>query len=273
MVSILFRSCCFPPRQIVIESVRNFHIHVLSGNQLSFGGETDAIVDLRRVKPGSAQIGIAFFSFVYDHFEDTAHFRQIIFQGNLPLNFHQRIPTMYFRLFVDLMLHLRSQSIFLLRISENTHAIEFYGFHKICKFLKIFFGFPWKSRDKRRPDMNVWNFRSEPLNRFANRLRSRMTVHIGKNAVADVLQRNVQVIADLFFASDRLDQFLCNFVFIAVQKAYPADSFDAAEFSEQLRQNQISVQIDAVSRHILSDENQFRTAFGREELNALESKE
>ena len=75
-----------------------------------------------------------------------------------------------------------------------------------------------------------------------------------------MLNRNINAMADLWFCSHDFDQFICDPILIAVHQPNPVKSINPAKLAEKLRQFVFPIQIDAVIRYILRDQNQFLAA-------------
>ena len=76
---------------------------------------------------------------------------------------------------------------------------------------------------------------------------------------------------DFFFRSHHFYQFVRDFILITIHQSNPSQAFDPAKLPQQLSQHKFSVKISAVLRHILSDEDHFPAAFGRQFFRFLQN--
>ncbi len=79
-------------------------------------------------------------------------------------------------------------------------------------------------------------------------------VHGGEHVVVDVLDRHVEVVADLRFASDQFDQPVADPVRIGVEQAQPAQTVDLDQRFEQVDQVGAILAIGAEGGDILGDQ-------------------
>ena len=73
-----------------------------------------------------------------------------------------------------------------------------------------------------------------------------------------MLNRNIEIMADLFLLFDYLNQFLRNLLRITVQKSYPLYAFYLTEFYEKLWKLLLTIQINSVQRSLLCHKDNLR---------------
>ena len=89
-------------------------------------------------------------------------------------------------------------------------------------------------------------------------------VHISQDMLADVLHRQIEVIADVRQALHRIQQALVHTLGIAVQRAQPVHAGNRGDLLDQLRQLALAAVVRAVARRVLRDERKFLDALRRQ---------
>ena len=72
-----------------------------------------------------------------------------------------------------------------------------------------------------------------------------------------MLDRQVEITADLFLRADRLDELRIDLLRIAVENADPVQLFDLTELTKKQVQRLLPVEIETVERRLLRDQNKF----------------
>ena len=87
-------------------------------------------------------------------------------------------------------------------------------------------------------------------------------MHGRELGVGDVLERDVEVFADLGLGGHRLDHVLGEGGRIGVVEAHPLDAVDAAQAAQQLGEHAAAVEVEAVVGGVLGDDDQLAHARG-----------
>ena len=92
-------------------------------------------------------------------------------------------------------------------------------------------------------------------------------VHAAQDRFGNVLERQVYIGTDFVFLYDEIHQFIRKVMGIEVEQANPADALDGNQLAQEIRQQGVAGNIDAVTRRILSDEIDFLYAVGSQLLH------
>ncbi len=79
-----------------------------------------------------------------------------------------------------------------------------------------------------------------------------------------MLQRHVEVRDDLLGVRQRVDELVGDVHRIGVQDAHPFDAVDLIEFAQQLREADFAIEVEAIVRRVLGDDDQLADAVGGE---------
>ena len=93
----------------------------------------------------------------------------------------------------------------------------------------IFLRLPRKSGDQSCTQYDIRNLLTELSDNIDQFLFGSAAAHSLKNAVRCVLDRNIQIMTDLFLITNGFDQFIVNLLRIAVKNTDPADTSDLTE--------------------------------------------
>ena len=90
------------------------------------------------------------------------------------------------------------------------------------------------------------------------------SAHLFKYIVIAVLDRQIKIMADLWLARNDIDQFVIYLLGITVKEPDPVYTVYQGQLVQKLRQTFLSVDIGAVERSLLRDQDQFAHALRRE---------
>ena len=93
----------------------------------------------------------------------------------------------------------------------------------------VFFCFARKACDKGCPENDIRDLSAQLGNDSYKLCFGSAAAHSLKNAVRCVLDRNIQIMTDLFLITNGFDQFIVNLLRIAVKNTDPADTSDLTE--------------------------------------------
>ena len=142
----------------------------------------------------------------------------------------------------------------IVRISEHSHAVKLGCLDELAQLLKIGIGLAREADDKRRANPNAGHRFSHPLHQPQEYIARRAALHSLQDVGAGVLQRDIDVAANLVVLGDRIQQALADAVRVGIEKTNPARLFDARQAVEQRRQTVLDAQIFAIRRRILANQ-------------------
>ena len=90
------------------------------------------------------------------------------------------------------------------------------------------------------------------------------TVHAAQHGIMRVLQRQVDVLADLRLAGDRLDELVAEVLRVAVERAHPLELRHLDDLAQELCKLRLAVEVAAVLRRVLGDQHDFAHAVLRQ---------
>ena len=126
----------------------------------------------------------------------------IVFFRNPGLDRHQLVVAVFLHLFSDLVRHARRRRTILWGKLEGSHIIEFDFLNEVTKLLKIGLCLSRESDHERRADSHARSGSAELPKKLIDALRGIAAVHTSEHGIADMLQRDIHVLADLIFVQD-----------------------------------------------------------------------
>ena len=129
---------------------------------------------------------------------------------------------------------------------------------------EVVFRFARESGDERRADGDARDAVADVLNQPPHRGAVALAAHGAQHPVADVLQRHVDVRADLLLAGDRIEQLVGDVTRVVVEQPDPAQPIDLHQLTQQAAQRRAVAPIAAVGGQILCDEVELDDAVVRQ---------
>ena len=114
-----------------------------------------------------------------------------------------------------------------------------------------------KTGDQRRAEEYSRYFLPERSDELPKVGLRRAPVHAFQNTVRSVLDRQVEITADLFLRADRLDELRINLLRVTVENADPVQLLDLTELFEKFMQRFMSVEVKSIECRLLRDQNEF----------------
>ena len=186
------------------------------------------------------------------------------------LELHDEVLAMYLDLFIDLVLPLRGHSAFFGREREASEVVELHGLHELREFFELFVRLAGEARHDGGADDHVRHFFADLLYEVLEGLPVPGPMHAAKHRLVRVLQRDVEVVAHLRVGRHDVQQFIADAFGVAVEEADPLDAPHLGDGGQQFRQFVFLVQVPAVERGILGDEDDFLHALRREGLRLVD---
>ena len=134
---------------------------------------------------------------------------------------------------MDLIFHLGSTGIFLARVVEDTGAFKFRVLNELQEFIEIGLGFTREPHNEGRADGDAGNAGTDAFDEIADVGTVGLALHEAQHAVADVLQRHVDVTGDFGALSNGLDEVVTPVRRMCVKEADPKIAFELIELTNE----------------------------------------
>ena len=195
----------------------------------------------------------------------AAYAAQVVFAGDVVLERHDAFHALLFDHLRDVVRQFACRvGSLLLGIGENPEAFEPYVPYELFQFCEIRFRFTGIADQQRRAQRQVGD---RPPQFFDQRIGFGLgvvAVHGRELCVGDVLERDVEVFADLGLGCHGFDHLVGECRGVGVVEAYPPDTVDAAQAAQQFGQAALPVEVEPVVGRVLRNDDQFLHASGRE---------
>ena len=112
---------------------------------------------------------------------------------------------------------------------------------------------------------------AEPFEQAQGALAVDAALHRVEDARVDVLQRDVDVVADVLVAGDGVDGVFGEGGWVGVVEAYPGGAALSGQAVEQLAQGAVAVEVEAIPGGVLADDYQLLDASGDECLGLVDN--
>ena len=153
--------------------------------------------------------------------------------------------------------HVVGSSAFLRREGEHAGTLEAHVLDKLAQLLEVFFGLAREADDESGAKSDVWDMLAHIFHETYGLLFVHATAHGLQDVGADVLQGQVDVMADLGILAHQVKQLVGKAERIAVMQADPLEAVDVAKGLHQLHDVGLSVEVVAVIGQVLGNEDQF----------------
>ena len=124
---------------------------------------------------------------------------------------------------------------------EDTGILKALLFNKIHELRKILLRFAGKADDKGGADGDARNAAAQLVEQLFNLSTRIRAVHAVKQTVAGMLQRNINIFANLFAFSEGSNELIIKVVRIEVHHANPLNALQLIQVTQQLRQHKLAV--------------------------------
>ena len=128
--------------------------------------------------------------------------------------------------------------------------------HVAQQLRKILLGLPGESHDEVGADRHARNAAPERLDQPLHVRPPDLAPHAAKHRVGDVLERNVDILANLDFLFKHLDQRFAPGLGVGVVHPDPFDPLDPDQLAQELGQPRLSVEVGSVGRGVLRDQEE-----------------
>src|SRR5712692_5364282 len=254
-----------PPDQVVIVGLSDLAAVEFAGlrlESLRSVVDKDFAIDFRGMHSGASfEQKFAFFGGPLEEKIKFSADQALLFSlADSALDSHQIIAAALDLAGWELIFHRVSPCAFLVGVTERTHPVKFHLADKLAQLVELFLGFPGKARDERRAQRNAGNGAAHLLNRSQKNIRASAALHALQHSWRRVLQRHIDVRANLAMRGDGFEQTAGDLVGISVEKANPAHLFDASQLFQQQCKAILEAKLLAVAGRVLANQRDFAHA-------------
>ena len=147
-------------------------------------------------------------------------------------------------------------------VGEHAQALKALGTHPVEELVEVGLGFAGIAHNERGANGDSGNLLAHCRQKLVGLGVRGSATHAFKHVVGDVLQRNINVAADLRILANHVEHVLGEARGKKIVQTNPLDSVHRAQRGYQLRQAALSVDVESVVREILGDQNQLNNTFG-----------
>ena len=152
----------------------------------------------------------------------------------------------------------------LLRVGEDAQPFETYLAHERQQFFEIGLRLARITHQQRRAQRDAGHLAAHFFHQRIGFRFVQPAPHAFELAVADVLERNIQVFADFRLIAHCADHVIGELGRIGIVKPEPFDSVDAAKPAQQVAEPAFAVKVQPVIGRVLCDDDQlFYSAVGQ----------
>ena len=179
-------------------------------------------------------------------------------KGDLHLLTHEPVKSLLGGFRIDCVRHGGGRCAVLGGIGECAHPVERMFRHETHKLVKIRFGFAGKAEHDGCAENEPGSTAADIVRDFADVFRAAVAVHVAQHMCRDMLNRNVDIIADFRVAVHCVNKFFRDGVGIGIKHANPMQPLNFGQFFKQFTQHGFSVKVNAVCRSVLRNNGQLR---------------
>ena len=200
---------------------------------------------------------IVAFASVDDDLKDFAYFLFVFLERDGLLELHEFAYAALLFLFGDGVAERMGWRVFLGGIGEASHAVEAGLEEELFQFLEFGFGFARIADNKGGADADVGDEVAELLQELQGLFAVDATIHGVEQAGVDVLEGDVDIVADVRMLSDGLNGVDGERGRVGVVEANPWGAALGGEEVEKVAESAAAVEVEAVVGGVLSDEDEF----------------
>ena len=156
----------------------------------------------------------------------------------------------------DIIVELEGRRPFLVRVGEHADVVERVVAEKRAQLVDIGLGFAGEADDERGAERDAGdplaNAREEPVVGLARA----GALHALEHGVRRMLQRQIDVVADLVALRHRRERVFVNRRRVQIEEADPLEAVDRVQFAQQASEGAALVAVDAVEGRVLRDEQE-----------------
>ena len=160
--------------------------------------------------------------------------------------------------------HVVGRRALLARIREDADLVEAHLLDEVAQRVVLGIRLAREADDERRADRHAGDALAQLLDQRAHLLLCVGAAHAAQHGVVRMLQRQVDVLADLRLARNRLDELVAEVLRVAVERADPLELRHLDDLAQELRKLRRTVEVAAVLRRVLGDQDDFAHAVLRQ---------
>ena len=198
------------------------------------GGNEHLVVHFRRVVLGTSHEIFAFLA-VEEHAVGLAHAPLVPFQADLLLDRHEAIGAIGLHLGRDVVFGVVGAGIFFVGVLEYAQPLEAHVAYEITELLEFRFGLAGVADEHRGANADLRHPAADFRDQLPGLGLGDLAAHAVQDGVGGVLQRHIQVVANLFALGHHVEDLQRKLAGIGVVEADPLDTVHVGQGVEQLR--------------------------------------
>ena len=167
-------------------------------------GDDDFVVDVGAVVFGAGNVVGAFVT-VDDDAVGVADASLVFGKGDLFLDGHELADTALLFILANGVAEFLGGCVLFGRIGKAAHAVELSLANKLLEFFKLGFRLTGVADDESGADAYIGELGAKCVQEVERTFAVDATLHGGQNTAVDVLEGDVDVVADIFVATDYID--------------------------------------------------------------------
>ena len=224
-------------------------------------GDEDLVVDFGTVVLCAADDVFAFDS-VDDDVIGLPHAGEVLLQGYLFLDFHEFGNAAFFFFGADVVGELVGRGALFGGVGETAHAVETGLADKVFQFLEFLESFAGVADDEGGADGYVGQLMAEVLQEAESALAVDAALHGVEYTGVDVLQGDVDVVADVGVAADDVDGVEREGGRIGVVETYPGGTALGGQSVEEGTEHALTIEVEAIVGGVLCYDDDFLHPLG-----------
>ncbi len=145
---------------------------------------------------------------------------------------------------------------------EDADALNARLLQEGAELFKLLFALAGKPRDEARAEHQPRDALAQSAKQRADLVPGAAPVHALQDCVIDVLDGDIQIFDDLIVLRDLVDQLVVELIGVEVVEPDPLDALDLRKLLTELRKAAFPVEIGAVARNVLRDDDELPDAVG-----------
>ena len=210
-------------------------------------------VDLRRAELRATDVVVALFA-IDDGLQNAANLSSFNLCTDTLLHSHEFVETtlLHFCWHIILVMFC-AVCAFLLRVGESPHTLEACPFHKLYEFLEVFLCLAREANEQCCAQMQTRHLLADALYELHCLRLSNMAMHTCEHIVGDMLQSDVEILANVRLLTNNVKQFKRELVRISVVQTNPLHTLYICDVRDKVGDMTFAVNVHSVVCQFLSD--------------------
>lgn len=257
--------------EVVVVGVGDLDVVEVADLQ-SFGFDIYFVVHFVRIVLGAAD-EVAVFAAVDESLECLADTVGVEVERYALLELHDAVGALFFHGFGDVVgVIFECVGVFFVAVLEYAEAVKFGRLYVLVQFLKFGVGLARMPDEQCCAERDAGHLLANAVDERYGLLLGDVAAHLLEHVGGYVLERYVEIAADVAALAHEREYVLGEVARIGVVQAYPFGAGLVGEHAQEVGQTAFFVQVEAVVRKILRDENQFFGATSDKIFGALEER-